>query len=193
MLRLDHLTLSAGGRDLLVDVDWHVRPDDRIGLVGRNGAGKTTLLRALLGEHLHDGGKIHLRGDVRLGYLPQGAVSGSTLPLWEEVASGMTEIRRLEAELEQARAAVEAKEPGAIESLGEAEDAFRMAGGYAAEERIGQVLHGLGFRSEDWTKTCDTFSGGWQMRIALARLLLSDANLLLLDEPTNHLDIFWRD
>jgi len=130
------------------------------------------------------------RGGLDIGYLPQQAVSGSDRTLWDEAASGMVALARLRAEVDRAQRAVE--RGGSVEHFDEVSERFRLAGGWASEERIGEVLHGLGFRSEDWHRPCATFSGGWQMRIALARLLLSDAELLLLDEPTNHLDILAR-
>ncbi|MCB9663512.1 MAG: ABC-F family ATP-binding cassette domain-containing protein [Alphaproteobacteria bacterium] len=192
MLRLDEVTVEAGPQVLLEEASLHVRPGDRIGLVGRNGAGKTTLLKVMLGQVEPSRGQVHRRGDVRLGHLPQQAVSGSEASLWEEARSGMTRLLALQARLEEAEAQVAAAVPGAVERLDTATEAFRHAGGFAADERVGSVLHGLGFRTEDWQRPCTTFSGGWQMRIALARLLLSDADLLLLDEPTNHLDLHTR-
>ena len=163
-----------------------------MGLVGRNGTGKTTLLRVLLGEHSHDAGEVSVRTGVRIGYLPQHAVAGSSRPLWDEARSGMTRLLELEGVLARAQVAVQAGTDGAIARYDQAAEAFRLAGGWAADERVGEVLHGLGFRKDDWQRPCDTFSGGWQMRIALARLLLADADLLLLDEPTNHLDVMAR-
>ncbi|MCA9494199.1 MAG: ABC-F family ATP-binding cassette domain-containing protein, partial [Myxococcales bacterium] len=165
----------------------HLHPGDHVGLVGRNGSGKTTLLRAMVGELGADGGRIVVRSGARVGWLPQQAVSGSTRTVWEEARSGMTRLLALKAELDAAEA--RAGDPGGPERLERATDAFRLAGGYAADEKVGEVLHGLGFLPETWHRTCDTFSGGWQMRIALARLLLSDPDVALFDEPTNHLDL----
>ena len=192
MLQLDAITLSVGGHDLLRDATLQLDPGQRLGLIGRNGCGKTTLLRAIAGELDLDAGDIRARSDVVLGYLPQQAVSGSTAPVWDEVSSRMTRHQLLADELEAAKTAVEEGRDGAIERLGRAEEAFRIGGGYAIEERIGEVLHGLGFTPQDWKRSCSEFSGGWQMRIALARLLLSEPSVLLLDEPTNHLDLHAR-
>ena len=192
VLRLEQVTLAVGGKDLLFDASVHIHPGEKIGLVGRNGSGKTTLLRAIVGELSLENGSLTVRRGARVGYLPQTAVSGSTQTLWEEARSGMTRLNELSARLEATRAAVERGESEAIERLGEMEEAFRLAGGYALDERVGGVLHGLGFRASDWQRPCDTFSGGWQMRIALARTLLSEPDLLLLDEPTNHLDLHAR-
>ena len=192
MLRLEDVALAAGTKTLIEGADWHLRPDDHVGLVGRNGTGKTTLLRLLAGEVEARDGRIERRKGVVIGYLPQQAVSGSERSVWEEAKSGMTRIAGLAASLAQAEQAVAAGEDGAVERLDERTEAFRLAGGYAAEETVGTVLHGLGFSSADWKRSCAEFSGGWQMRIALARLLLSDADVLLLDEPTNHLDLKTR-
>ena len=191
MIRLEGVTLSAGGRELLRGVDWHVRPGERVALVGRNGSGKSTLMRLLVGEGEADEGRVWRRSGLRLGWLPQEGVSGSSETVWEEARSGMTTLLALEARREACRASVDGSE-ASVAALADAEDAWRLAGGYAWQEKVGQVLHGLGFAQEDWHRTCDTFSGGWQVRIALARLLLSDPELLLLDEPTNHLDLHAR-
>ncbi len=192
MLKLEDVTLSAGSRELLIRSSAHIHPGDKVGLIGRNGTGKTTLLRAIVGELLLDGGKIRVRNGAVVGWLPQTAVSGSTRTVWEEAASRMAQHEVLKTTLERAQVDVEAGLPGAVERLDVATEAFRIAGGWAIDERIGEVLYGLGFGKEDWHRSCDTFSGGWQMRIALARLLLSSPTVLLLDEPTNHLDIAAR-
>jgi len=192
MLRLEALSLAVGGRDLLLDADWHLRPGARAGLVGRNGSGKTTLLRAIVGLQPQAGGRVHLRGDARLGYLPQQAVSGSAAPLWDEARSQMAWLHALEERLHRATVAVQAGVEGSADQLARVTEEMRLRGAFSADERVGEVLHGLGFAPADWQRPCDRFSGGWQMRIALARLLLSEPNLLLLDEPTNHLDIAAR-
>ena len=192
MLRLEDVTLTIGTHDLLVGAELHVRPLDKIGLVGRNGAGKTSLLRLMMGELDPGHGKLHRRKNVAFGYLPQQAVSGSTRTVWDEAASGMSRVNGLRERLALAEAAVASGVDGAIDRLGDATEAFRIGGGYTAVEAIGEVLDGLGFGKDDWTRTCDTFSGGWQMRIALAKLLLSEPDLLVLDEPTNHLDVAAR-
>jgi len=192
MLRLEDVTLTVGTRDLLVGADLHLHPGEKVGLVGRNGSGKTSLLRAIVREIPIDEGKIAIRGDVVVGWLPQTAVSGSTRTVWDEARSKMATIDGLQKRVDSAQAAIERGEEDAIERFAEATEAFRIAGGFAVDERIGEVLHGLGFGPDTWTRGCETFSGGWQMRIALARTLLADPTLLLLDEPTNHLDLAAR-
>jgi ATP-binding cassette subfamily F protein 3 len=192
MLRFENATVAVGGVDLLEGVDWHVPPGAKVGLVGRNGTGKTTLLRVAAGEHLLDSGKVERRANTRLGYLHQHSKVPPGRIVWEEVRSGMTALLTLEAELKRAEQAVERGEPGAVEKAERIAERFRLAGGYAMDERVGEVLAGLGFRKADWERPCETFSGGWQVRIALAKLLLAEPELLLLDEPTNHLDILAR-
>ncbi len=189
MIRLEEVSLAPGGDLLLWDANWHVRPGARAALVGRNGTGKTTLLRAIVGDEHPWEGRIVVRPGARVGYLPQQAVSGSTKTVWEEVRSAMSGLNALKAALASAEADVTAGDPDAIERHARALDRFRLAGGFAEDQKIGEVLHGLGFGPSTWDQPCDTFSGGWQMRIALARLLLSDPDVALLDEPTNHLDI----
>ncbi len=192
MLRIERATLSLGGRDLLVDASWQVNPGDRVGLMGPNGSGKTSLLRVIIGELDLERGEVELRPGLALGYLRQQPPSRGPKTLWDEARGSMTRLARLEAELAEAEAAVLAGDETAATRLGEATERFRLAGGYAAEERVGEVLHGLGFRKEDWQRPCDAFSGGWQVRIELTCLLLSEPELLLLDEPTNHLDLAAR-
>ena len=191
MLQAESLTLSVGGRELLLDATFELRAGDRVGLVGRNGTGKTTLLRTLAGERAPDGGRVIRFRGVRLGYLPQEAVSGSSLTVWEEVRSGLGELLELERRFNAAAAALDGSD-ASIAAYERVEEAFRMAGGYAADERVGTVLWGLGFRTADWQRSCAELSGGWQMRIALAKMLVSAPDILLLDEPTNHLDLHAR-
>jgi ATPase subunit of ABC transporter with duplicated ATPase domains len=167
-------------------------------------AGKSTLLKCLCGARGVDAGRLLVSPGASLGYLAQTAVSGSTRSVYDEVRSGMTHLVAAEAALEAAALAAAAGDPAGADQLADAQDAFEAAGGYTAERTIANVLGGLGFEEHQWQKSCADFSGGWQMRIALARLLLSPAGqaatsrssssgsggggLLLLDEPTNHLD-----
>ena len=188
MIRLDDVTVRLGPRIVLDGASWALREGARVGIVGRNGAGKTTLLRLLAGDISAESGQVHRRGGVRMAWLHQQAVTVDDRPVVEAVREGMTGLLALEATLRRAEAAVAGGEPDASEALDTALEAFRHAGGFQMDERIGEVLHGLGFAPEDATRSCTAFSGGWRMRIALARFLLADVDLRLLDEPTNHLD-----
>ena len=169
MIRIEKLTVSAGGHELLVEVDAHIHPGDRVGFVGRNGAGKSTLLKTLMGLHLQDSGSVKHRG--RYGYLPQAGVEASPETVWAEARKGMTHILELQERLERAVDRLDGS-PESIEKHARAEERFQAAGGYQMDEKVGTVLHGLGFGKEDWERPCAEFSGGWRMRIALAKLLL---------------------
>jgi ATP-binding cassette subfamily F protein 3 len=192
MIRVTDLYLAPGGSPLLEDATWHLRPKEKVALVGRNGTGKSTLLAVLAGERDPEGGQVDRRNRLRIGTLPQQAVSGSQRTVWDEARSGMTRLLALQEALQRAEEQVALHAPGAVEQHADALEVFRQAGGFSADERIGEVLHGLGFAPEVWKRPCDTLSGGWQMRVALARVLLSEPDLAMLDEPTNHLDLAAR-
>lgn len=192
MLRLDGVALAVAGQPLLHDLNWTLQEGQHVGLIGRNGTGKSTFLKALADLHPTDDGLIDRRKGLRVAYLPQGATEGSDSPVWDVARSGLTQLAPLREALHQAERDVEAGKPDAAEQLADATEAWRQAGGFAEDERVGSVLHGLGFTPDTWTRACSTLSGGWQMRVALARLLLSEPDVALLDEPTNHLDLMAR-
>ena len=187
MLQLQDLELIVGTKTLLHPSSFQLNPNQKLGLVGRNGTGKSTLLKSIVGEHLPSGGRVFVQGSPKIGYLPQNAVSGSTKTVWDEVKSALTYLNSLEADIR----ALEIDAPSS-EFLQQKMEEFRIRGGYAIDETIGSTLHGLGFAHTEWQKNCTEFSGGWQMRIALARLLISAPDIAILDEPTNHLDIHAR-
>jgi ATP-binding cassette subfamily F protein 3 len=194
MLQLRNIIKDFGERRLFAGIDWHIRPADRIGLCGENGTGKTTLLRILAGGVTVDGGEVQCARDTTIGYLPQDGLVHAGRSLFDEVRSALGEIIALEEELRSLEARIGADTPQSLlERYAEVQEVFRHRGGYAIEAEIGRVLGGLGFVEKDWQRRCEEFSGGWQMRIALAKLLLQRPNLLLLDEPTNHLDLPARD
>lgn len=194
-LRLTDVAISRGASPLLKDIEWRVQPNERWGIVGINGAGKSTLLGAITGTVRMDSGQALVHKNVRVGYLKQSAVSGSTRTVYEEAKSEMTLVEEAREQLEITTKVVEDGDYSeeALDALAQAQEMFQNLGGYEQEQMVETVLKGLGFESEDSDKLCADFSGGWQMRIALARLLLSKPSLLLLDEPSNHLDSAARD
>lgn len=194
MLQLRDITKNFADRRLFAGINWHIRPADRIGLCGENGAGKTTLLRLLAGQVQADDGTLQMARGTTFGYLPQQGLEHHGLSLFDEVRSALGELTAMEQEMR----ALEQELAGSCNDermarYAHLEEAFRQRGGYTLDTEIAKVLDGLGFASEDRDRPCDHFSGGWQMRIALAKLLLQRPNLLLLDEPTNHLDLPARD
>ena len=198
-MEMNGVCLSVGNADLISDINWTIMPLERWALVGQNGAGKSTLLRALTGTggelvSLRDG-NIAVGKKSRFGYLEQKGVSGSTASVRVEVSSRMDRLAAATKALETIEKKVTDGDTSdeALVELEEATVEFEQAGGYTVEQKIAGVLKGLGFVDSDYDRLCSEFSGGWQMRIALARLLLSEPDLLILDEPTNHLDKGARD
>ena len=193
MLRLDGVTLSFGERALLHDVTWAVRDRDRVGLVGANGSGKTTLMRIAAGMQEVDGGTIQLTRGRTVGYLPQEGVilrDGGVMALVREARTDLVELeRRIASHFEALDEADDRRRDEILGKLQRDQDAFDIGGGYRVEAEAGRVLRGLGFGKETWERPVSTFSRGWQMRIALAQLLMQRPSFMLLDEPTNHLDM----
>jgi ATP-binding cassette subfamily F protein 3 len=195
MLHLKHLTKEFAGKPLFTEINWHLKKGERVGLVGENGAGKSTLMRIIAGEVEHSGGSLQFAKGATVGYLPQDGIVTRGRTLFAEALSALEELQGIERELHDLTLRLESlahDDPGHDELLarfGHLQEEFRLKGGYAMEAEVGNVLRGLGFKPLDWERECGEFSGGWQMRIALARLLLKKPNVLLLDEPTNHLDI----
>lgn len=194
MLRLTGLSKAYPTKTILDEVDWHVGPGQRWGLVGANGAGKSTLIKIVLGELDADSGKAVLRSGAHLGHLAQELLGQPGQTLQEGMAEAFPEVLAAKAQLIELEAKLATTHDAArLEALvheqAEVQAAFERAGGYTMDARIGKVLHGLGFSEGDRHKELAHFSGGWRMRAALARLLLAEPDLLLLDEPTNHLDL----
>jgi ATP-binding cassette, subfamily F, member 3 len=194
MLQIRKIDKFFADRCLFAEINLHIRPADRIGLCGENGAGKTTLLTLLAGKVSPDAGELQVARGTTFGYLPQDGLEHRGVTLFQEVRSALSELLALEQELTDLEQAIATSGSEAqLERYAEAQELFQQRGGYTMEAEIGKVLRGLGFAESDWEKPCEQFSGGWQMRIALAKLLLQRPNLLLLDEPTNHLDLPARD
>jgi ATP-binding cassette subfamily F protein 3 len=194
MLQLKDIRKDFADRVLFTDLNLHIRPADRIGLCGENGAGKTTLLKILAGLAEFDSGTMQVAKGTSFGYLPQDGLIHQGLSLFEETRSALAELLLLEQELESLQQALaDGVDEECLTRYAEVQELYQQRGGYAMAAEVGKVLRGLGFAESDWEKPCENFSGGWQMRIALAKLLLKRPNLLLLDEPTNHLDLPARD
>jgi ATP-binding cassette, subfamily F, member 3 len=195
VIQLSDLTKSFGDRTLIDHVTWQISDGDRVGLCGPNGAGKTTLLKMLAALDEPDSGAIVKPADLTIGYLPQDGLSHSGRTVFEEASSAFQPLLDIKAEMHDIEhrlgdASVPQNEhDGMLVRYSELQDRFRLGDGYSMDLRIATVLRGLGFSPEDAARPAETFSGGWQMRIALAKLLLGRPNLLLLDEPTNHLDL----
>lgn len=190
----DKVSKSYGAQVLYSGATLQLNAGERWGLVGPNGAGKTTLLRILMGEEQPDEGSVSFARDVTIGYLEQETSLAGDASALSEVINSATELRSLEANIARMEADIAAAKPGPqldalLERYGHAQDRFERLGGYELEARARQILGGLGFPVSDFDKPASEFSGGWQMRIALSKLLLRHPDLLLLDEPTNHLDL----
>jgi ATP-binding cassette, subfamily F, member 3 len=195
MLQLSGAGKRFGPKLLFEDVNWLITPNERTGLVGGNGTGKSTLLKILAGiESLDYGQRTHIKG-MTIGYLPQDGLALSGRSVFDECLSVFDEIRALEAEYEQLTHTMSDEDPkspeyqAAADRYSEIADLLHAHDIYTLDAQVGAVLAGLGFSKEDWQRRTEEFSGGWQMRIALAKLLLQKPSLLLLDEPTNHLDL----
>jgi ATP-binding cassette subfamily F protein 3 len=195
MIQLNAAGKRYGHKLLFEAADLLITPRDRVGLVGANGTGKSTLLKILAGVETLDYGNVSVAKGISAGYLPQDGLTLSGKTVFAECMSVFARLSNMEKELEQLTASMAELDSTSPEYAQVAdryhriEHEFQTHDGYAIEAQVGTVLAGLGFRTEDWHRLTDEFSGGWQMRIALAKLLLQKPNLLLLDEPTNHLDL----
>ena len=195
MLQIKGLGKAFRGDWLFRSLDFQINEQDRIGLVGDNGTGKSTLMKMLAGLVQQDEGTVTGARDLTFGYLPQDGLFARGRTLFEEVLSVFTDLRAQENELrsiEHDLASLPHDHPEyakKTERYAQLSQQFRLHGGYTMESQAGSVLSGLGFSNSDFGRSCEEFSGGWQMRIALAKLLLQKPSLLLLDEPTNHLDL----
>ena len=193
MLQLDNLTKSFGGRALFEGASLEVRRDDRVGLVGKNGAGKTTLLRILAGIDTPDSGAVRLQRGARIGYLRQEVSAVSDRTVIEEAETALAHLRGLEAKLRTIEQEIATSGTHVSDALAARYDAahhaFEQAGGFSADAELRATLTGLGLGESKWHEPLRKLSGGWLMRVELAKLLIAKPELLLLDEPTNHLDL----
>ena len=195
MIQLSGAGKRFGHKLLFENVDWLITNRDHIGVVGGNGTGKSTLMKVLGGMDTFDYGSLIIAKGVSAGYLPQDGLTLSGRSVFAECMSVFDDLRDMEKELEALTHSMaeldhtSAEYEAVADRYQRVEHEFRTRDGYSIEAEVGRVLMGLGFGKEDWQRQTDEFSGGWQMRLALAKLLLQKPNLLLLDEPTNHLDL----
>ena len=194
ILLADKIEKSFGARVLFSGATLQINAGERYALVGPNGAGKTTMLKIIMGQESPDSGSVQYAKDVKVGYLEQETKLASDTSIIQEVMASAEEIRRMGERAEELQVRIAEASPDddldeMLAEYGRVQDRFEHLGGYELESNARQILAGLGFRVEDFDKPCPEFSGGWQMRIALAKLFLRRPDLLLLDEPTNHLDL----
>src|ERR1051325_4721003 len=196
MLSLNNVTVSFGGVPLYEDISFLINQRDRIGLAGKNGAGKSTLLKVILGEINPDTGEVAKPNNCTLGYLPQDMVHNLGKTVFDETATAFVEIRQIEKKLNDINHQLETRTDyesddymKLLHDQHDLNERMNLLGGYSVDADIEQTLLGLGFERSDFNRMTDEFSGGWRMRIELAKLLLQKPSVLLLDEPTNHLDI----
>src|SRR3954453_1857505 len=195
MIQLSGAGKRFGHKLLFEDLTWMITPQDRVGLVGGNGTGKSTVLKILAGMETLDYGELSMQKGITFGYLPQEGLALSGRSVMEECLTVFADLADIEREMESLTHRMSEIDSTSAEYMQvadrfhELDTQFRTRDGYTVEAKVGTVLTGLGFGKEDWARQTEEFSGGWQMRIALAKLLLQQPNLLLLDEPTNHLDL----
>ncbi len=193
MLRLEKISKTYPTGEVLKDINWEVRPGDRIGLVGVNGAGKSTQLKIVMGEIEPTTGKIIRPNSLRIGYLNQEFDIDESRTVQDEMWRAFGEINRVHEALSKVHHALESATPEELDKLLDKMDKlqrqFEGMDGYGIESKIGKILSDMGFTLEDADRSVSAFSGGWQMRMNLAKVILQEPDLLLLDEPTNHLDL----
>ena len=194
MITLNHIQKQYGSKTLFKDCSLQIGVRDRVGLIGPNGSGKTTLFRMILGEESIDDGEILIAKGVKIGYLPQEVISFKGNAVLDEVLRSLTSITSLQDKMKVLEDELSSLEdPKEQERLakeyGKLQERYTLLGGYGLEAEAKRILQGLGFKERDFNRLTNELSGGWLMRIALAKILLQSPDLLLLDEPTNHLDL----
>ncbi len=196
MFSISNISVQFSGESLFEDVSFIINRRDRIGLVGKNGAGKTTLMRIMMGQFSPDSGNVAIPSGSKVGYLPQEMRLHSRQSVFEETLNAFAEVKKLERQIQKLTEEITQRTDyetdayhNLTEKLATASERYEMLGGSTQDARAEKVLLGLGFERSDLRRPLAEFSGGWQMRVELAKLLLQSPELLLLDEPTNHLDI----
>ena len=196
MISVNGVSVVFGGFYLLDTVSFLINKKDRIGLTGRNGAGKSTTLKMLAGLQAPSEGNISMASDIRIGYLPQTKVYTDGKTVREEAKTAFTDLFALREEVEQLNMELARREDydspaylKLLDRIHEKTELLNVRGEGNIEAEVEVILKGLGFKQEDFERHCEEFSGGWRMRIELAKILLARPDVFLLDEPTNHLDI----
>ncbi|HMS33571.1 MAG TPA: ABC-F family ATP-binding cassette domain-containing protein [Ignavibacteria bacterium] len=196
MISLNNISMRYGAKVLFDEVSLRISGKDRVSLVGSNGAGKSTMLKVIAGLIRSDEGEVAISKHTTVGYLPQEGIQYTGKTLYEEIYSSAGDINKIQDEMRQIEIEMGESEDTAtdefmdlVNEYGELQERFQMLDGFKLKSKIEKILIGLGFFEKDFERMTGEFSGGWQMRIALAKLLLSNPSILLLDEPTNHLDI----
>ena len=191
MLHIQNVSFEFGGNYLFRDIDWFIKPRERIGLIGKNGAGKSTLLKLIMGKYELREGSINRQGGVQLGYLSQDMISedgGQTI--LEHAQQAFARVLFLQAELEKLYVQMETDHSDEIiQKMADFQEEFDSLDGYNIENKTAEILEGLGFKTSDLDRPMAEFSGGWRMRVVLAKMLLEQPDIMLMDEPTNHLDL----
>jgi len=197
MIRLNNVSLAFGSRAIFDNISLHIRRNDRIGLIGPNGAGKSTLFKLICRLTEPSAGDLVFAKDTSIGYLPQEGFVFKKKTIFDEASSAFDDVLHLKSQIDKIHTQLENPSVSMqeedhqllLDKYAHLQHQFEVVNGAKVDKETGKVLKGMGFKESDFEKSIDTFSGGWQMRVALSRLLLQDPNLLLLDEPTNHLDI----
>jgi len=191
MISINNLGFYFGARALYKDANLHIKPKDRIGLIGANGTGKTTLLKIIIGQYKADEGSVSKSNDCTIGFLNQDLLSyESDEPILHVAMQGLGNVLELQDQIEKLLTDMETNyEDSMVDTLASLQEKFEQMGGYTAQSTAEEVLEGLGFMTADLMRPLREFSGGWRMRVMLAKLLIQNPSLLMLDEPTNHLDL----
>jgi ATP-binding cassette, subfamily F, member 3 len=191
MIAINNLTFEIGARALYDDANWHIKPGEKIGLIGANGTGKTTLLKIIVGDYAPTRGTISMAKDIKIGYLNQDLLSyQSDKSILHVAMEAFERQNQLHTEIEAILKKLETEyTDDLINKLSDKQHEFEALDGYSIEYRAHEIMAGLGFSETDTHRTLSEFSGGWRMRVMLARILLQSPDILLLDEPTNHLDL----
>ncbi len=191
MLHIQNVSFEFGGNYLFRDIDWFIKPRERIGLIGKNGAGKSTLLKLIIGKYDVREGSINKSGGINLGYLSQDMISeDGDQTILEHAKQAFNRALFIQDELEKLYTLMETDPSDEnIQKMADYQEEFDALDGYNIDNKTAEILEGLGFKTGDLNRPMKEFSGGWRMRVVLAKMLLEEPDIMLMDEPTNHLDL----